>query len=173
MANSVIQAVKSSSKIAKNILKVNIKHAHECFGHMNEIATHKTAAQLGMELSQTEFATCESCAIGKVQQRNVPKESLGEKVTTFNGRVGHDLSKIKVPEGLDATINKPNWHIMVDQSSGFKRSNFFVTKNEIIDYMYQSCTWKLSQGNQFEFCAKIMLERMLSWSRWPRARIGS
>jgi hypothetical protein len=39
MANSVIQAVKSSSKSAKKILKVNIKCDHECFGHMNEIAT--------------------------------------------------------------------------------------------------------------------------------------
>jgi hypothetical protein len=72
---------------------------------MNEIATRKTAAQLGMELFRTGFATYESCAIGKAQQGNVPKESLGEKATTFNGRVGHDLSKIKVPEGLDVTIN--------------------------------------------------------------------
>ncbi len=134
-ANSVIQTVKSGSKIAKKLLKVNIKRAHKCFGHMNEIATRKTAAQLGMELSRTGFPTCESCAIGKAQQRNVPKESSGEKVTTFNGRVGHDLSKIRVPEGLDVTTNKPNWHIMVDQSLGFKQSNFFVTKNEIIDYM--------------------------------------
>ncbi len=130
MANSVIQSVESSSKIAKKILKVNIKRAHKCFGHMNEIATCKTAAQLEMEFSRTGFAMCESCAIGKAQQRNVPKESLGEKATTFNGRLGHDLSKIKVPEGLDVTINKPNWHIMVDQSLGFKRSKIFMTKNE-------------------------------------------
>jgi hypothetical protein len=120
MANLVIQAVERGSKIAKKILKVNIKHAHKCFGHMNEISTCKTVAQLRMELSWTGFATCESCAIGKAQQRNVPKESLGEKATTFNGRVGHNLSKIKVPEGLDVTINKPDWHIMVDQSLGFK-----------------------------------------------------
>jgi hypothetical protein len=120
MANSVIQTVKSNSKTAKKILKVNIKRAHKCFCHMNEIATCKTAAQLGMELLWTGFATCESCAFGKAQQRNVPKESSGEKATTFNERVGHDLSKIKVPEGLYVTINKPNWHIMVNQLSGFK-----------------------------------------------------
>jgi hypothetical protein len=76
-AKSVIQTVKSGSNIAKKILKVNIKRAHKCFGHMNEIATCKTAAQLGMELSRTGFATCESCAIGKAQQRNVSKKSLG------------------------------------------------------------------------------------------------
>ncbi len=145
-ANSVIQTVKRGSKIAKKMLKVNIKRARKCFGHMNEIATCKTAAQLGMELSRTGFATCESCAIGKAQQRNVPKESLGDKVTTFNGRVGHDLSKIKVPEGLDITINKPNWHIMVDQSLGFKRSIFCVTKNEIINHMCQIMHSKAEQG---------------------------
>jgi hypothetical protein len=94
-ANSVIQTVKSGSKIAKEILKVNIKRAHECFGHMNKIATCKTAAQLGMELSWTGFATCESCTIGKAQQRNVPKESLGEKVTTFNGRVAMTYQRSK------------------------------------------------------------------------------
>ncbi len=116
---------------------MNIKHAHEYFGHMNEIATRKTAAQLGMELSWPEFTMCESCAIGKAQQHNVPKELLGKKATTFNGRMGLDLSKIKVPEGLDVTINKPNWHIMVDQLLGFKRSKFFVTENEIIKYMCQ------------------------------------
>jgi hypothetical protein len=35
MANSVIQTVESGSKIANKILKMNIKRAHECFGHMN------------------------------------------------------------------------------------------------------------------------------------------
>jgi hypothetical protein len=125
-ANSVIQTVESGSKIVKKIFKMNIKRAHKCFGHMNEIATCKTAAQLGMELFWTGFATCESCVIGKAQQHNVSKESSGEKATTFNRRVDHDLSKIKVPEGLDVTINKPNWHIMADQLSGFKRSNFFL-----------------------------------------------
>jgi hypothetical protein len=78
-ANSVIQTVKSSSKIAKEILKVNIKCAHKCFGHMNTIATGKTLAQLVMELSQTGFATCESCAIGKAQQFNVPKRIIERK----------------------------------------------------------------------------------------------
>jgi hypothetical protein len=135
MANSVIQTVESGSKIAKKIVKVNIKRAHECFGHMHEIATTGLRAQLGMELSRTGFATCESCAIRKAQQCNVPKESFGEIASTLNRRVGHDLSKIKVPEGLDVTINKPNWHIMVNQLLGFKLSNFFVTKNEIINYM--------------------------------------
>ena len=88
-----------------------------------------------MELSRTTLQTCEACAIEKATQCNISKEALGEKVTIFNGRVGHDLSKIKAPEGMEVTINKSNWHMMVDEATGFKRSAFFETKDGIIDYM--------------------------------------
>ncbi len=151
---------------------MNIKRAHKCFGHINETTTHKTATQLGMALSRTGFATCESCAIGKAQQHNVPKDSSGEKETNFNGRVSHDLSKIKVPEGLDVTINKPNWHIMVDQLSGFKRSKFFMTKNEIIDYMCQIMHLEAERGYPIQILhqdnpgEKIKLVKMAKGKDW-------
>jgi hypothetical protein len=108
------QGEEGSSKVAKTILKVTIKWVHDCLGHLSKDATRNIAAQLGMELSRTTFQTCEACAIGKTKQRNIPKEALGEKATIFNGRVGHDLSKIKAPEELEVTINKSNWHMMVD-----------------------------------------------------------
>jgi hypothetical protein len=151
---------------------VNIKRAHKCFGHVNEIATRKTAAQLGMELSRNGFATCESCAIGKAQQRNIPKESSGEKATPFNGRMGHDLSKIKVPERLDVTINMLNWHIMVDQSSGFKQIKSFVTKNEIINDMFQIMHLEAEQGNSIQILRQdnpgenIKLVKMAKGKDW-------
>ncbi len=91
-ANPVIQGEEGSSKVAKTILKVNIKQVHDCLGHLSKDATPKIAAQLGMELYGTTFQTCEACAIGKAQQQNIPKEALGEKATIFNGRAGHDLS---------------------------------------------------------------------------------
>ena len=87
-----IRDSKSSSKFSKKILKVNIKWAHDCLGHLRKDVTRKIAAQLGMELSRTGFQTCEACAIGKENQRNIPKEASREKATIFNGRVGHDLS---------------------------------------------------------------------------------
>jgi hypothetical protein len=49
--------------------------------------------------------------------------------------VGLDLAKIKAPEELQVTISKPNWHILVDEASGFKQSRFFETKSGIIPYM--------------------------------------
>jgi hypothetical protein len=76
-------------KVAKKILKVNVKCAHECLGHSSENTIQKTAAQLGTVLSRTAFSTCKACAIRKAKQCNIPKETLGEKATIFNGRVGH------------------------------------------------------------------------------------
>jgi hypothetical protein len=116
-ANPAIQGEEDSSKVARKILKVNIKRAHDCLGHMSKDVTRKIAAQLGMELSRTGFQTCEACAIGKAKQCNIPKQALREKATIFNGRVGHNLLKIKVLEGMEVTINKSNWHIMVDKAT--------------------------------------------------------
>jgi hypothetical protein len=87
-----------------------------------------------MTLSRTGFQTCKACAIGKAQQRNISKGATGDKATTFKGRVGHDLSKIKALEGMEVQIHKSNWHILVDEMSGFKRSAFFKTKDGMIDY---------------------------------------
>ncbi len=60
-ANPVLQGEEDSSKV----VKVNIKWAHDCLGHLSKDVTCKIVAQLGMELSRTAFQTCESCAIGK------------------------------------------------------------------------------------------------------------
>ncbi len=67
----------------------------------------------------------------------MPKETSGaNKATEFNGRVFHDLSKIKVAEELgEIEIAKSNWHIAVNKALGFKRSAFFVTKRGIVDNM--------------------------------------
>jgi hypothetical protein len=110
-ANAVIQGDQSSAKAAKPILKVNIKRIHDCLGHISKASTRKIAEQLGMTLSRTGSQTCEACAIGKAQQHNISKGATGDKATAFNKRVGHDLSKIKAPEGMEVQINKSNWHI--------------------------------------------------------------
>ncbi len=129
---------------------MNIEWAHDCLGHLSKDVTCKIVAQLGMELSRTKFQTCETCAIGKAKQRNIPKEALREKTTIFNGRVDHNLSKIKALEGMEVTINKSNWHIMVDKSTGFKRSAFFETKAGIIEYMCQSIHSKALQEHPIQ-----------------------
>jgi hypothetical protein len=103
-----------------------------------------------MELSRATFQTCEACAIGKAKQRNIPKGALGEKATIFNGRVGHDLSKIKAPERMEVTINKSNWHMMVKEATGFMKSAFFETKDGIIDYMCKMMHSEALQGHPIQ-----------------------
>ncbi len=133
--------------VAKKVLKVNVKRAHECPEHLSENMTCKTAAQLGMVLSRTAFSTHKACVIGKVKQCNIPKETFGEKATIFNGRVGHDLAKIKAPEELKVTISKLNWRILVDEASRFKQSKFFETKGGIIPYMCKLIFAEVKQGH--------------------------
>ncbi len=149
-ANPVIQGEENSLKVAKKILKVNIKWAHDCFGYLNKDVTSKIAAQVGMELSMTGFQTCEACAIGKAKQCNISKEDLREKATIFNGRVNCDLSKIKALEGREVTINKSNWHIMVNKATRFKRSAFFETKIVIIEFMCKIMHSKDLQGHTIQ-----------------------
>jgi hypothetical protein len=110
-------------------------------------------AQLGMEVFRTAFQTCEACAIGKAKQRNIPKEALREKATIYNGRADHNLLKINAPEGMEVTMNKSNWHILVDEATRFKRSTFFETKAGIIEYMCQTMHSKALQGHPIQvFC---------------------
>ncbi len=74
--------LESPKEEAKKILKINIKQAHEYLGHLSEDTTRKTALQLGMNLLRGTLPVCESFAIAKARQRNVPKEISGENKTT-------------------------------------------------------------------------------------------
>jgi hypothetical protein len=65
--NLVLKGEEGDSKVAKKILKVNIKNTHEWLGHLSENTTCKTAAQLGMVLSRTAISTCKACALGKAK----------------------------------------------------------------------------------------------------------
>jgi hypothetical protein len=57
------------------------------------------------------------------------------------------LSKIKAPEGMELTINKSNWHIMVNKAVGFKRSAFFKTNAGFIEYMCQTMHSEALRGH--------------------------
>jgi hypothetical protein len=82
----------------------------------------------------------------------MPKETSGvNKATEFNGRVFHDLSKIKVPEELgEIEIAKSNWHIAVNKASGFKRSAFLSQKGEWLTTCANTCTVRRNEDTQFE-----------------------
>jgi hypothetical protein len=123
----------------KTIFKINVKQAHEYLGHLSEDTTRKMALQLGMNLSRGTVPVCETCAIAKARQRNVPKEASEEnKAQEYNGQCFHDIATIKNLEKMEGiTTSKPNWHNLIDEALGFKHSNFHITKGAIIPVMCQ------------------------------------
>ncbi len=136
--------------------------------------THAAAAHLGMTLLRGALPVCKSCAMAKAHQHNIPKDiSNDSKALKFNGRVFHDLSKIKVPDEFEGiTTAKSNWHLMVDEASKFKCSKFFETKRGMIPdlpkYMHvkekQGYPIKiLQQDNAKENIAAIKLARGKDW----------
>ncbi len=124
---------------AKKIFKINVKQAHEYLGHISEDTTRKMALQLGMNLSRVKLPVCESHAIAKARQRNVPKETSEEnKTQEYNGQCFYNIATIKVPEKMKGiTISKPNWHILIDEVLGINQSKIHIMKGAIIPDMCQ------------------------------------
>ncbi len=117
---------------------------------------------------------CESCAIAKARQRNVPKETSEEnKAHEFNGQCFKDIAMIKVTDKMEGiTISKPNWHILIDEASGFKQSKFHITKGAIVPdmchYMHSEKEGGypiqiLRQDNAKENVALIMISKGKDW----------
>ncbi len=118
--------------------------------------TCAAATHLGMTLLQGALPVCESCAIAKANQRNIPNGISDEsKATKFNGRVYHNLAKIKVPEEFEGvTITKSNWHILVDEATKFKRSNFFEMKGRIIEDLPEYMHGESMQGHPIKILSQ-------------------
>lgn len=117
--------------------EMNINRAHTLLGHKSEDSTRKTAKQLGWRITRGSLKPCESCAISKAKQKNVPKErSNDDDVKTPNELWHHDISTIKVPKKVKGVvISKPVWHLTVDKATGLKVSAFYTAKNKMIEPM--------------------------------------
>jgi len=74
---------------------------------------------------------CEACAAAKAKQKNVPKESPHVPAKANNERIYLDIATIKAPSNVNVT--KPNWCIMVDERTQLKFSDFFPTKNGMVE----------------------------------------
>jgi hypothetical protein len=53
--------------------KINIDKAHQLLGHMSNDTTRARAEALGWEIMRESMQPCESCAVGKAEQKNVPR----------------------------------------------------------------------------------------------------
>jgi hypothetical protein len=81
-----------------------------------------------MKLKKGGMGTCLACTVGKAKQKNVKKRSEVNKSVVPGGRVYLDISTVKSKKG-EPKVTKPNWRIMVDESSNMKITHFFKTKN--------------------------------------------
>jgi hypothetical protein len=112
--------------------KMTINEAHEMLGHGNEYATRKAAKELEIEITKGTMNVCEACTVAKSKQKNVAKVSDHVKATGDVSRMFLDISSIKeIKDGPKVT--NPNWRLMVEERTGLKFSNFYATKNGMIE----------------------------------------
>ena len=110
-----------------------IQLAHDIFGHNSEARTRQMAYALGIGVSRGTLKPCEACAAGKAKQRNVVKESDHVKAEGTNERVFLDIATIKHPSKLKMKLARPNWRMIVDERTQMRFTDFFATKNGMIE----------------------------------------
>jgi hypothetical protein len=132
------------------ITKVSMQQAHDRLAHPGEDMTREIAKELSWTVTRGNLKPCDACAEGKAKQRNVPKIS-GHKIATVNqARVFLDIATIRNPDE-ETTATKPNWRIMVDERTQLKFSNFFQTKNGMVEpTCEQFQRWK-DQGKEVKY----------------------
>lgn len=72
------------------------------------------------------------------------KSVLSIKSTVPNGRIYLDFFKIKAPKDLDVAVTRSNWRLVVNAITQLKISDFFGTKDAMVEPTYQKINqWKL------------------------------
>ena len=115
---------------AKPKLPINL--VHKILGHPDEDKTRKTAKMIGIKLIQGGLDSCDAFAAVKENQKNVPKVSSLVLSVNNAERVFLDTATIKKPEE-GPQVQKPNWHLIVDERTKIKISNFFETKDGMVE----------------------------------------
>jgi hypothetical protein len=76
---------------------------------------------------------CESCAVGKAKQKNVPKKSEHISAVKPGKRIYLDISSIKGEKEGPKVNPKRHWCIMVDEATNLKFSDFYQTKDGMVE----------------------------------------
>jgi hypothetical protein len=80
---------------APALSRLTIQQAHGRLGHISEESTRRAAKALGWNLIPGSLSPCESCAIGKGRQKNVPKDTGGPMATKAASRAYLDCTLVK------------------------------------------------------------------------------
>ena len=156
------------------VITMTVQQAHERLDHCDEKRTRAIAKQLGWHTTKGKLLPCESCAIGKAKKKKVRivDEPSENKATAVNGRVYLDISMLKRKEESGFKPKRNNWRIMVDEFTSKKFSDFFATKNGMVEPTCERFhRWK-TEGKQVAAIRmdnageKLLLEKRFSSSAW-------
>jgi hypothetical protein len=118
---------------AEKPVTMSITELHGKLSHDgNEDAMRKTAEALGVKLTRGTLKPCEACTAGKAKQKNAPKTSDHEPATAEERQIFLDIATVKQIKG-GPNVTKPNWRIMVDERTQTKFSDFYETKNGMVE----------------------------------------
>jgi hypothetical protein len=112
--------------------RMSVKKAHDMLGHINEKAVRKTAITLGWELTRGTLGVCEPCTEAKAKQKNLPRHPDTPPSTKDENRIYLDIATIKKTK-KGPKVYKGNWRIMADERTQLKCSDFFDTKNGMVE----------------------------------------
>ena len=149
--------------------QINIQAAHAKFGHMGEDETRKAAAANGFKIVRGTLGPCEACTIGKAKQKNIPKATkLDQRGNT--DRLYLDCTTLKSSNNKSAA--KSTWRIMVKGSTGFKTSDFFETKDGMVEPTCESIQKMITEKRMPPILRmdnageNVKLEARMSSSAW-------
>jgi hypothetical protein len=128
--------------------QINIQKAHQLLGHMSNETTRATAKALAWELTKGSMEPCESCAVGKAKQKSVPKKSEHVQAVKPGERIYLDISSIKGEKEGPKVNPKRHWCIMVDEATNLKFSDFYQTKDGMVEPTLTK--WAKWQGIGFD-----------------------
>jgi len=133
--NEMMAAVNDQEIAIKSTKNVDINEANSLLGHLSEKSTREIASKFRWTLTGTK-EKCIHCAIGKGRQANVEKKSNHVVSNKIGERIFLDVAAVMPDKDSDASVEssyKKYWRIMVDEASQFKISDFFVSKNAMIE----------------------------------------
>ena len=121
-------------------------------GHHDEGQTHKIALELGWPLKKGLIMPCKACSVRKAGQLAINKQVDNSKKTTRAGkRIFSDLVTIKAPQDSSFTITNSNWHIVVDQYTGYKEFAFYSTKSDFVKLAYKKISQSKNDGKPVSY----------------------
>jgi hypothetical protein len=112
--------------------RMSVKKAHDVLGHINEKAVRKTAIALGWELTRGTLGVCEPCTEVKAKQKHLRRHPDTPPSTKDENRIYLNIATIKKTK-KGPKVYKGNWRIMVDERTQLKFSDFFDTKNGMVE----------------------------------------